>query len=612
MKRQDARINRVIEQLLAEIEFYKLTPLKDLATIWRRYLAPSAPSILLALVCTVLTAAQPFAFALAGKYLVDVVLRLPAGIRPEEVAGQMPAFWNWLAVVAAIWAIFLVAHWLRHWLVIDAGRRLVFGMRKDLHEKLQALHLGYFERHPTGRIMSRLLDDVNVIRQWMTAESVGLMLQVVRLALGLGVVFYLDAPLASVVLAVLPFYALAFYFLRPRIRSTNIASRRLNSAMYALAAERIAAVRVAKSFAREKGEVRTFARKVLDGARIQMRTVTYNHLLVLVAGVIVAATTGVMIWLSILQVKDGTTTLGAALAFISALNPLFGPVNQITTQVTQIQALFVVARRVLMILETRVEVEPGRIGLEGMRGEIRFDKVTFTYPEQREPALRDVSITIPPGERVALMGPSGAGKTTVFLLLLRFYDPQEGRISVGGVDVAAASQSSLRSHVRLVQQEPTIFTGTMADNIMYGKLDATPEEVRRAAAQAELDEFIQTLPDGYETIVGERGVTLSGGQKQRLALATALLTDPEVLLLDDTTSSLDAKTEARIRLTLNRVLAGRTSLIITQRVATAMECDRIIVLEDGVITQQGRHPDLARQDGFYRRICEQQKVFAAS
>jgi len=611
VKRQDARINRVIEQLLSEIEFAKLTPWKDLGTVWRRYLSASAPSILLALFFTFIWSAQPFAFSLAGKYLVDDVLRLPAGIGPEEIAGQMPGFWRWLAAVAVIWAAFLVAHWLRHRLMIDSGRRLVYGLRRDLHEKLQALHLGYFERHPTGRIMSRLLDDVNVIRQWMTVESVGFMAQVVRLIVGLGVVFFLDAPLASLVLLVLPFYALAFYVLRPRIRRTNIAFRRLNSAMYALAAERISAVRVAKSFAREKGEVRSFARKVLDSVRIQMRTVTYNHLLVLIAGVIVSATTGVMIYLAILQVKDGTMTLGAALAFITALNPLFNPVNQITTQITQVQALFVVARRVLAILETRVDIEPGKIGLEGMKGELRFDRVTFTYPEQKEPALRGVSLTIPAGERVALMGPSGAGKTTIFLLLLRFYDPEQGRISVGGVDLPAASPASLRQHVRLVQQEPMIFTGSMADNITYGKLDAAPAEIRRAAAQAELHEFIQTLPDGYETVVGERGVTLSGGQKQRLALATALLTDPEVLLLDDTTSALDAKTEARIRITLNKVLAGRTSLIITQRVATAMECDRIIVLEDGAVTQQGRHGDLASVDGFYRRICEQQKVFAA-
>ncbi len=611
MRRQDARIDRVIKQLLAEIEFYKLTPLRDIATIWRRYLAASTHRILLALLFTIVWSAQPFAFALAGKYLVDDVLRLPGGVAEGEIATAMPAFWRWLTVVAVVWAAFLVAHWLRHWLMIDSGRRLVYGLRRDLHEKLQALHLGYFDRHPTGRIMARLLDDVNVIRQWMTVESVGLMGQAVRLAVGLGVIFYLDAPLASVVLIVLPFYALAFYILRPRIRSTNIAFRRLNSTMYAQAAERIAAVRTIKSFAREKGEVRSFARRVIDSVRIQMRTVTYNHVLVLVAGIIVSGTTGVMIYLAILQVRDGVMTLGAALAFISALNPLFGPVNQITTQITQIQALFVVMRRVLVILETRVEIEPGRIGLEGMKGDIRFDRVTFTYPEQTSPALSNVSFTIPAGERVALMGPSGAGKTTIFLLLLRFYDPQEGLISVGGVDLPVVSQASLRRHVRLVQQEPTIFTGTMSDNITYGKLDATPEEVRGAAAQAELDAFIRTLPDGYDTIVGERGVTLSGGQKQRLALATALLTDPEVLLLDDTTSALDSKTEARIRVTLNKVLAGRTSLIITQRVATAMECDRILVLEDGVITQQGRHKALAAVDGFYRRICEQQKVFAS-
>jgi ATP-binding cassette subfamily B protein len=211
------------------------------------------------------------------------------------------------------------------------------------------------------------------------------------------------------------------------------------------------------------------------------------------------------------------------------------------------------------------------------------------------------------GRKVALMGPSGSGKSTVFMLLLRFYDPDSGVIRVGGVNLTDADPVSVRRHVCMVQQEPVIFSGTLADNIQYGRLDAAADRIVAAAQQAELHDFILTLPGKYETEVGERGVTLSGGQKQRLSLATALLTDPEVLLLDDTTSALDAKTEARIRATLRRVLEGRTSLIITQRVATAAECDYIIVLEHGRISQQGSHAELYLQKGFYRRICEQQE-----
>ena len=210
------------------------------------------------------------------------------------------------------------------------------------------------------------------------------------------------------------------------------------------------------------------------------------------------------------------------------------------------------------------------------------------------------------GRSLAVTGPSGSGKSTVFQLLLRFYHPQGGHVRAGGVYLVEADPASIRSHIRVVQQEPTIFSGTISDNIRYGKLDADDQAIRRAAAQAELHQFIDELPDAYDTMVGENGVTLSGGQKQRLALATALLTDPEVLLLDDTTSALDAATEAKIRETLRHALAGRTSLIITQRIATARQCDRILVFEDGRITQRGTHEELKETPGFYAHICREQ------
>jgi ATP-binding cassette subfamily B protein len=241
-----------------------------------------------------------------------------------------------------------------------------------------------------------------------------------------------------------------------------------------------------------------------------------------------------------------------------------------------------------------------------MSGKVRFDHVTFTYPYQEEPALMDVNFRVRPGEKVAIMGPSGSGKSTIFQLLLRFYDPQQGEVRVGGVNLIDAATESIRWHVGMVQQEPVIFSGTLAENIMYGRLAATPSEVIDACKKAEMHDFIMSLPLKYETVVGEQGITLSGGQRQRLALAQALLTDPEILLLDDTTSALDARTEARIRETLNKALEGRTSLIITQRVATARDSDWIMVLENGRATQMGTHEQLKSREGFYRRICEQQ------
>ena len=232
--------------------------------------------------------------------------------------------------------------------------------------------------------------------------------------------------------------------------------------------------------------------------------------------------------------------------------------------------------------------------------------MTFTYPGDEAPTLHDVSVRIPAGKQVAVMGPSGAGKSTLLYLLMRFYDPQQGRVRLDEHDLCAIKLLSLRERVTLVMQEPVIFSGTVAENIRYGRLDASDEEVRRAARDADLHEFILTLPDSYDTVVGERGMSLSGGQRQRLALAASLLSRPSVLLLDDTTSALDAATEARVRATLNRLMQGRTCFVVTHRISTAMASDLVLVLEDGRVTQFDTPQELLGKEGLFRRVYEQQ------
>jgi len=601
----------IVRQTLAETENQDTCARRDLAFFARRYLRPYRAGLLLAGLLSAVIASQPFAFSLTARFMVDQVLRVGVGgVAPEHMDRHLRLAWWLIAFNTGIWAACLSATWNRTRTVQKASRNIVFALRRDLHEKLQTLHIGFFERMPTGKIMSRLLDDVNVLQTWISTQTVNIATHAFQLALGLALLVYLNPRMALLLTLTLPLYAAAFAFFRPAIQRTHQALRRLHSRLYAYIAERIANVHVVQAFAQEPREKRACAAQAANMTRVHMRLARCQQGITLVAAVFASLATGVITYVVIRQVQNETITLGSALAFIFALGPVFVSVNGLTSLAVEAQTVPVILRRIFTILETRTVVPPGKIDLAGMRGKIRFDQVSFSYPGQESLALQDVSFKIAPGEKIAIMGPSGAGKSTIFQLLLRFYDPDSGEVRVGGVNLQEASTDSIHRHVCMVQQEPVVFSGTLADNIRYGQIDAPPAEIMRAARRAELHDFIMELPLKYETEVGEQGVTLSGGQKQRLALATALLTDPEILLLDDTTSALDAETETRIRETLERVMRERTSLIITHRIATARSADRIFVLDKGRIAQTGTHETLSREDGFYRDTCRSQHALA--
>ncbi len=607
MKARTRRLNALIERVLNDLESYEGSMIADLRRLWREYLVGHRYRILLALTVTAVWSVFPFITAMLTRFLVDQVLLVDAGYDPSMFEEQFPLFIRYAVILFGVWGFFVLANWTRNWLILDTGQRVIYQLRKQLHEKLQDLHVGYFETHETGKIVSRVLDDVKVIQNWTTTYFLDFSANVLRLIIGLGLIFFINWKLSLLIVVVLPFYAYIYLRMRPNIRRNSIAIRRMNSNMYALSAERIAGVAVVKAFTQEKHEIRSFAKRMNNYVRLALQAILYAQQLTLIAGMITAVVSGAVIYLGVTFVRVGTMSFGDVMAFIQIMPNLFVHVNAVTRYMTQIEAVFVVIRRVFYLLDEFEDVPPGKISLDGMTGKIEFDHVTFRYPGQEKPAIEDVSFHIDPGEKIALMGPSGAGKSTIFQLLCRFYDPQEGVIRIGGVDLVDADTGSIRHHVRMVQQEPVVFSGTIAENIAYGDLDATPAQIMTATTQAELHDFVMSLPVKYETEVGRNGIALSGGQKQRLALSTALLTQPEVLLLDDTTSALDADTERRIRETLDRVLEGRTSIIITQRIATARNCDRILVFENGKLTQEGTHDELRKRDGFYRRILEQQE-----
>jgi ATP-binding cassette subfamily B protein len=487
---------------------------------------------------------------------------------------------------------------------------IAFDMRNELFTKLQRLSFSYYDRNQTGQLMIRATDDVEKVRLFLAQGLVLALQALVLLVATLLILFLTNWQLTLVILPILPAAIVLFGVFGKISQPLFIEVQKRISALNTVLQENLAGIKVVKAFTRERHEAKRFDRTAVDLYAQQVKVSRTFAFLFPVIFLLAQIGQAALLYVAGRGIIAGDVTLGVYQEFSLYVIYLFFPLGQLGFIISLMAQASASATRVFEILDAKADVanRPNATELPSIQGEVEFKNVTFKYFGSGDPVLKDVSFAAKPGQTIALLGGTGSGKTTIINLLPRFYDVSEGAVLIDGKDVRDVTIDSLRSQIGIVLQETNLFSGSIRDNIAFGRPDASDEEVIAAAKAAAADDFITTFPEGYDTPVGERGTTLSGGQKQRIAIARALLLDPRLLILDDSTSSVDLMTESKIQKALDLLMKGRTSFVIAQRITTVLNADQIIVLDKGQVVAVGKHHDLMEDSAIYAEIYNSQLV----
>jgi ATP-binding cassette subfamily B protein len=488
------------------------------------------------------------------------------------------------------------------------GQRVMYDLRLRIFEHLQRLSISYFDRNPVGRLMTRVTSDVETLNELFSSGVVTIFGDVFTLVAIMAMMLTLDWRLALVTFAVIPLVWLTARVFRRRVREAFGDIRVRLARLNAFLQERLSGMRIVQLFGREGDTARRFAGLNRDHLEAHLRSITIYAVFFPVVEVLTAVAMALLLWYGGLRVLDGTLTVGVLAAFIQYTRRFFQPLQDLSEKFNLLQSAMASSERVFALLDERVTVEePAHpVALpRPVRGAVRFEHVWFRYSPDGPWVLRDVSFTASPGQTIALVGHTGAGKTTIVSLLLRFYDPDRGRITVDGIDIRELATADLRAMIGFVQQDLFLFTGDILHNLT---LDApiTAEAAQDAARRVGADRFIERLPSGYHHELGERGRSLSVGERQLLSFARALALDPRILVLDEATSSVDAEAEAQIQRAIAELMSGRTSLVVAHRLSTILHADEILVLHHGEIRERGSHRELLAQRGLYERLYQLQ------
>ena len=515
---------------------------------------------------------------------------------------------NTIAVtIVIVFFIRGICFYAQTYLMSYVGQKVIIDIREAVYRKLQFLSLGYFEKRQTGTIMSYVTNDVGALQGSIIESATDFVTEMSILIGSLALMFNLHWKLSLLTLITMPLVAKAMDLFGKKLKRTSGVMQERAADITAVLQETISSVRVIKSFVREEYEIARFVKENYANFRAQMKNAQVMATLTPVIELIAAIGVTFLIWYGGFEVINGNLTAGALIAFLVYATNLANPIKRLSRIYGNIQKAMAAAERVFSVLDEKTDIveKENATELKAVIGKVDFKAVTFKYNEN-EVILKDINLEVKAGQMVAIVGPSGAGKTTIVNLLPRFYDPVAGNIYIDDVNIADVTLASLREKIGIVPQETVLFNGSIYDNILYGDLTATTEEVMAAAKAANAHDFIMQMADQYQTQIGERGSKLSGGQRQRIAIARAILKNPRILILDEATSALDTESEKLVQDALDKLMVGRTSFVIAHRLSTILQADMIIVMEKGQIVEQGSHEELLKLDGLYSGLYKLQ------
>ena len=491
------------------------------------------------------------------------------------------------------------------YVISTVGQKVIAAIRHQLYSHIQRLSHSFHSSHHSGDLLMRLTGDIELIRELIVDSFLYLSNRILILVGMIVVMLWKDWELTLLALAVLPILVVTAFNYTGRIREATKRQRRKQSQIASVINETISATSVVKAFTRETYEDERFSSRNAASLQAELKTTRLEKNLNRVVEITLALGTCGVLWFGVKRVMGGVLTPGDLVIFISYLNGMYKPIRKMASLTTRITKATACGERITTILDTEPEIKdaPDAMTAPPFRGKIVFKDVDFSY-ELGQPVLRGINLTIEPGQAVALVGPSGAGKSTIANLILRFYDPQSGRVLIDGTDIQRYKLSSLREQIGLVFQKAILFSASVRDNIAYGKPNATEEEIVAAAKAANAHGFIMKFENGYDTLIGERGDTLSGGQRQRIAIARAIIRNAPLLILDEPMTCLDIESEAKVREALKRLMVGKTCLLITHDLEAVAESDLVLMLEEGSIVEQGRHQELMERSTRYRQLYQ--------